>query len=239
MKKNFAAVVVVLVVAVFLATPVTANAQQGENDSQWAPSVGFMIGELDSTSPGFMNTLMEEVTGYENVALKGRSWDVCAARGRSGHSYLRICYAQIIVKDGSTLSDDYEDAVTNGISVKGFRVERLWRLGPGSWRVAPVISLNGGLGKISGMVRLTEYSIKILSVGPNGAVLARTGVKSQTNEPAGNYLNLIGDDWTLIGGASVGLTADIGSHLTVTAGVYGLEFPGTYKGLLQVVYWPR
>lgn len=231
MKKQFT-VLVALVVVMFFAT--SASAQQ-KDDSQWALSMGFMIGELDSTSPDFMNTAMEELTGYENVSLKGRSWDVCAARGRSGHSYLRVCYAQIAIKDGSTLSDVYEDVLTSGISMKGFRVERLWRLGPSSWRVAPAISLNGGLGKISGEMHVTEYNIKYSSAG-----MIRGDVRSQNDRPASVYLKLFGDDWTVIGGIDVGLTADINSHLTLTAKVYGLELPvGSYKGFLQVTYWPR
>jgi len=240
MRKSFVAVVVALVAVIFLAT--SANAQQSpkdQNDSQWAPSVGVMIGQFDSTSPDFMNTVLEEVTGYENVALKGRSFDVCAARGRSGHSYFRICYSRIAIRDGSTLSDDYEDVVTSGVSVKGPRVEYLWRLGPDSWRIAPVFALNGGVGKVSGKMHVTEYYVRYSTVGMNYTI-TRTSVRLQSDRPASVYLKLFGEDWTVIGGANVGFTADINSHLTLTVGVYGLEIQqGSYKGLFQVTYWPR
>lgn len=202
-------------------------------NSQWGPSAGMMLGTFNSNELTSVKNLVKTLTDYDS-SFTGRSWDLCAARGRSGASYVRLCYTQLKLEDGGGLFDELGEGVTRGVLIKGFKADRMWRLGPASWPVAPALTLHGGLGKVSGTVFFNEF---MLTFDPRTGRSQRQLVSS-SERPAGEFLGFVGNDWTVIGGASVGATATLGSHATVSVGVYGLEFPGIYKGQVQFVYWP-
>ena len=163
---------VVGLAALCAASPVAA---QSKEDSQWAPTAGGTLGKLDS---GPLSTFMEKI-GLE-LDMTGRTFDVGAARGRPGHSMIRITFTQIRIKDGSSANDGFYRFVTDNVAIRGLKVERQFRFGPTKWPVAPMLTVHGG-----------------------------------------------------------GATASPSRHLTVTVAAYGLDTLGAYKGLVQVVYWPR
>jgi len=212
-----------------------AGQARAQTSDQWAPSAGAMVGSLNSNDFTPFGRLIEAKSGYKS-ALTGRSWDVCAAHGRSAAGHIRICYTQVRVDDGSQLSDEFTDGTTEAVVVKGFKVERMWRFGPRKWPVAPAVSYHWGMGKVSGAVRLTEYDTVF---DPRTFDVHRGRPMSTERQPAGDILAMVGKNWTLITGASVGATATLGPHMTVNVGVYGIELPGAYKGQVQFVYWPR
>jgi hypothetical protein len=222
----------VLVFLIALAVPSLAFAQ---DDSQWGPSFGIMLGTFDSNELTKLDDVVEELTGFD-TQLTGKSWDLCAARGRSGHSALRLCYTQVRVDDGGGFSDELLDALTRDVRIKGFKVDRMFRLGPSRWPVAPMATLHGGLGKLSGTVAATEYQFNF---NPTTGQFVRGPVAEQRQDPIADYWPVFGNNWTFLGGFSLGATADLGSHATVNVGVYGMEFPGMYKGMVQFTYWPR
>lgn len=219
---------VVGVCAIWLVCPQLAMGQ-AQDDSQWAPSASFMVGKFDT---GQLSSLSAELTGYE-LDLTGRSWDIGAARGRAGHSYLRITFAQLRIDNGSEAFDSDTRYVTNSMSIKGLRIERLFRFGPARWIAAPVLTVAGGIGKISGSV--TKYGTRSV-FNPQTRRFDLVPLPPEQKDASEIF---DGRTWLPMFGLGVGATASPTPHLTITVGVYGLEFPGTYKGLLQVVYWPR
>lgn len=210
----------------------------GQAQSQWGPSFGFLPGKFNSDDLSAVDGFVEQATGYA-TQLKGRSWDLCAARGNSGQSMTRICYTQLRIDDGGGFSEgEFFEAGTQDVAIKGFKVERIFRIGPSRWPIAPMVNLHGGLGKISGTVAYTGYNVVPDSTAPSG--LRRTGIALQEEQPVTEYWPKFREDWTFLLGAGVGVSSDIGRHATVNFGIYGMEFPGVYKaGLLQVTYWPR
>ena len=220
---------------VIVLIPSTAHAQGG---SQWGPSFGILLGKFNSDDLGVVDDFVEEAVGYE-TQLKGRSWDLCAARGGIGRSMTRICYTQLRVDDGGGFEDEpFFETLTRDVLIKGFKVERIFRVGPARWPVAPMVNLHGGLGKISGAVAFTGYNVVPDSTQPTG--FRRTTVALQEQQPVTEYWPKFSDDWTFLLGAGIGVGADLGQHATVNFGVYGMEFPGVHKvGLLQVTFWPR
>jgi hypothetical protein len=218
----------VLVVCVsFVLTAPSAARAQGRT---WGPSVGVLLGTFDSQDLSSLNTYAQKITGYDVVSLTGRSWDVCAARGGSRRSQLRLCYTEVHFADGSELSNTLSSGVTQSGKVRGFKIDREFRIGPHSWPIAPLVSIHGGLGKVSGDAVFTIYNPT--STGDRGPV------RDQETHQLSEYLGVIGPDWTFIGGGSVGLTASAGKHVTVNVGIWGVELPGAYKGQLQLTYWP-
>lgn len=202
----------------------------GQDDrSQWAPSVTFMTGKLDSQD---LSDLFSEIFGYE-VDFTGRSWDIGATRGRPGHSYLRLSYVQLRIDDGSRAFDYNTDYYTNSVQIKGFKAERLWRLGPSKWVVAPMFALHGGIGKIGGTVTKIRKLYYFDPFDGTTEILLLPPEERTASEAFGDR------NWLPILGAGVGLTASIADRATITVSVYGLEFPGTYKGQVQFVYWPK
>jgi hypothetical protein len=201
--------------------------------SQWGPSVGFMLGKFDSNDLSPVDKLVEEITGYDST-FRGRSWDLCAARGRADSGQLRICYTQIKLDDGSGLSDEFSDGVTDDGAVKGFKVDKTFRIGPSRWPVAPAVSLHGGLGKVSGDAVFTVFNGSFNASG----TFVRTSVRAQERHKLQEYYSMLGEDWTLIGGGSIGVTAALGNRATVNFGIWGVELPGAYVGQVQVTFWP-
>jgi hypothetical protein len=223
--------VLVMTAAVLLGAASAASAQ----GSQWAPSFGFLVGAFNSSDLTTLRDVVENISGYDAV-LTGRSWDLCGARGRASGSYTRVCYTQLRIDDGSGLFDEFSDGVAQNVRVKGFKAEHVWRIGRRSWPVAPTVSLHGGLGKVSGKVVFTHYDF---AFNQQTQQFSKGAPISTETQPAAEYLAFIKDEWTLIGGGSIGATATLANHLTMTVGVYGMEFPGVYKGQVQFVYWPR
>lgn len=201
--------------------------------SSWGPSVGFLLGKFDSNDLKPIDNFVEEITGYDS-SFKGKSWDLCVARGAANSSQLRFCYTQVKLDDGSGLSDEVSDGVTEDGAVKGFKVNQVWRIGPKAWPVAPAVSVHGGLGKVSGDAVFTVYNGSFNSSG----TFVRTSVRATERHKLQEYYSLIGEDWTLIGGGSIGLTAALGDRATVHFGIWGVELPGAYKGQLQFTIWP-
>src|SRR5688572_9696925 len=97
-------VAVVVCASLLMAVPAFAQ-------SSWGPSAGFLLGKFNSNDLKPIDNLVEEITGYE-AAFKGKSWDLCIARGAANSSQLRICYTQIRLDDGSGLSDEVSDGFT-------------------------------------------------------------------------------------------------------------------------------
>lgn len=211
-----------------------SRSASAQDQSQWAPSAGFMLGALNSNDLASVDRLVELMTGYK-ADLTGRSWDLCAAKGRAGSGHIRLCYAQVRLENGSALSDDFSEGRTESVVIKGFKAERVCRFGPRSWLVAPALGVHYGFGKVSGQILVTEYDFNFDS----RAGQVRRVARPSERRPAGEFLGLGGKDWAVIGGASIGATATLGKHLTANVGVYGLEMPGVYKGQVQFVYWPR
>ena len=230
-----------LVLPIVLAVSLVPSTARAQDDSQWGPSVGFLFREFDSNDLTKLDDFVETLTDAD-TQITGRSWDVCAARGRSGHSMTRLCFTQVRFDDGSGFSDPlFFDATTEEVSIKGFKAERTWRFGPSRWPVAPMLTLHGGLGKISGTVTYTEYDV----IFDEATFEPRRGsVRLQEQRPITDpelaLWPTFGDNWTFLLGMGVGVTADLGRHTTVNFGIYGMEFPGVHKaGLLQVTFWPR
>jgi len=215
------------VIAFVLSGQVYAQGQtQEEQKSQWAPTANFLIGKFDTrqTSP-----VLEAIFGFESE-LSGRSWDLGAVRGRPGHSYIRIAYTEVRLDDGSRAFEDFENNVTKDAKVKGVKFEKVWRLGPSRWPVAPMFSLHGGAGKISGLVHWTAENQFCSPFAPRSQCFFEEDLPAR---------RIFGDlNWLPLGGLSIGATADILDYVTITVSVYGIEFPGTYKGSVQLVYWP-
>ena len=220
----------VVCAVLLVASPSAAFAQ-----SQWGLSTGFLLGTFDSDDVEALDKFLEQVTGYE-AKFEGKSWDICAARGRAFGGSTRICYTRIKLDDGSGLRDEdgFEEGVTEDGAVKGFKVDRLFRIGPSSWPVAPAVTLHGGLGKVSGDAVFTVYN----GFFTPGGTFVRTGIQAQERRKLSEYYGLIGEDWTVIGGGSIGLTAAFGDRFSVNLGIWGVELPGAYRGQLQLMYWP-
>ena len=191
--------------------------EENKSQSQWAPSAGIMLTEFRA---GPLDSVIENATGYQ-PDVRGRSWDVGIARGRPGHSYFRIGYAEINFGSESLFLKGNARYFLDDVKVRGVRVERVFRLGPSRWPVAPMLSLHGGVGQLSGEVR------KIILTAPNQAV------------QRGNVKDLLDTRWFPIAGAGVGFSADIASRLTLTVSVGGIELPGYYFGRIQLVFWPK
>lgn len=210
-------VVFLILVAAFLSSVLAfAQGRQGEKEepkNQWAPTVNFLVGRFNTDQT---SNFLGELFGSD-LDLRGRSWDIGAARGRPSNSYTRITYSQVLLDDGSSVSDGDGSYVASGVKWKGFKIEKVSRLGPVRWPVAPMLSVHGGLGKISGTVTRTS----------------RTRVTQASPKELFDGL-----EWLPIAGLGVGATATILDYATVTVSFYGMEFPGTYKGSLQITYWP-
>ncbi|OGE87982.1 MAG: hypothetical protein A3J07_02160 [Candidatus Doudnabacteria bacterium RIFCSPLOWO2_02_FULL_49_13] len=210
---------VVGLAALCAASPVAA---QSKEDSQWAPTAGGTLGKLDS---GPLSTFMEKI-GLE-LDMTGRTFDVGAARGRPGHSMIRITFTQIRIKDGSSANDGFYRFVTDNVAIRGLKVERQFRFGPTKWPVAPMLTVHGGVGKVSGSVAKFQPA---------------PGTRRYDGPPISSesVVEIFeGHSWLPIFGLGVGATASPSRHLTVTVAAYGLDTLGAYKGLVQVVYWPR
>lgn len=210
-------VVLSLVSLLFLATP-SARAQapeSGAERSQWAPTASFLLGEFD-TGP-LVAELVEETFDFDDFEFTGRSWDIGVARGRPGHSYFRICYTEVRVQEGSFAVEGDLLTTTRDVRVRGAKIERVWYVGRASWPVAPMVSLHGGVGKVSGEVVET--------------ISGDAQVKDASE--------ILDTEWWPIFGAGIGLTGRINDYVTITGSVAGIEFPGVYYGAVQVIVWPR
>ena len=219
--------------AVFILALVPSTAH-----AQWGPSFGMLMGKFDSNDLSFVDKFVEQATGYD-TEVKGRFWDICAAHGGTGSSVTRFCYTRVPIENHSGFHEFDFDAYTQDVAVKGFKVEHIWRLAPSRWPVSPTVNLHGGLGKITGNVDFTAYSVTPDSSSPSGFTRDGDTVLYQERRPVTEFWPKFGNDWTFLMGAGIGVSADISQKATVNFGIYGMEFPGVYKaGLLQVTFWP-
>lgn len=222
-----------LIVAGFVfAFAVPSAAQENKPKSQWAPTVNLGIGRFNTDRTG---SVLGDIFGFNEVDIRGRSWDIGATRGQPGHSRIRLAYTELRFEDGSSVSNPpFEANITRGTKIKGFKAEKVWRFGPSRWPVAPILSLHGGIGKISGNIDRTFKDPYCDDLRKFGYICRPDLV---TKESAKEVFG--GLEWLPVGGLGFGATADIGDYLTVDIKVYGLEFPGTYAGSVQLTYWPR
>ncbi|MFH0890471.1 MAG: hypothetical protein V1856_00375 [Candidatus Liptonbacteria bacterium] len=197
--------------------------------SQWALSASFLLGRFDTN---LTNSMLKFMTGFE-TDLRGRSWDIGAARGRPDNSYFRISYAEVRLANGSSVFDSWETNIIRGVRFRGVKAERVIRLGRSRWPVAPMISVHGGAGKISGRIEQSRKSASFICA--DGRCWTDENIKT-TERPAKELLG--GWEWLPIAGFALGATTTIKERYAVTVFVWGMEFPGTFAGGVQFVYWP-
>lgn len=194
--------------------------------SSWGVTAGVMIGEFDSVPIG---GTIESFTGRV-VCLKGRGFDIGAARGGQESSMWRLTIASTAIAEGSYTQytcDNCTQTVTTtteaGVRVLGARLERVQGFNNEGWRaIRPMISAHVGGGRISGKAYQR---------------IVRSDTTTAMHE-AVDARELLNSSWVPMGGAGVGFMGDIGNNLTYTVVVAGIEYPGVYYGRVSLTYWP-
>lgn len=189
---------------------------------------GGMLGEFDSAP--FADALSQLTHGkFCAIAIRGRMFDVgWAHRHDHSSSSWRFTFAKKSIDDNSStdqclVCDVRVTRYAHGMSVTGVSIERVQSIGPGHWAVHPAITANLGVGAVSGSTDEVTY------YGSTGVLIE--GRRTQARE-------FLGRSIFPFAGAGVGVSSNIGRHMTLTVVAIGIEAPGPYYGGVKLTVWP-
>jgi hypothetical protein len=197
--------------------------------SQWGFTASGMVGEFDSIPIGGDGGLIESIAG-RRVCVKGRTIDLGFARGGIAQSLWRFTFVSKSFTKGSfteykctNCTQEVRMVEDGNVRTLGFQIERVQGFNNKTWgSIRPMISVNAGIGSISGSVRRLS--------GPVG--------KPPTKSEMVHARELFGSGWVANAGVGVGIMGDLGKKFTYAVTVIGVEYPGSYYGRVSLTYWP-